>query len=269
MVNRKNLDPTESPAALFGAKVRKLRDKVGLTQADLADQVGYSNDTISKVETAAQAPSPELAQRLDAFFGTDETFQELQPLAAKEGIPAFFRPYAELESTSDAIRVYEPIAVTGLLETEEYARALLCPGQRLNQLDQSVATRMARQEVLRKEESPWVVVLIEEVALRKIVGDEDTTRAQLAHVLEMCQEPNINVLVVPAGAQVFPAAGFTLFSRENEPEIGFVESAGGTGRVIELSSQVERLRQLWDLISSAALTDVGSEALIRKVMESL
>lgn len=82
MVNRKRLDPTESAAALFGAKLRKFRDKAGLSQAQLADAVGYSNDTISKVETAAQAPSPALAERLDAHFETDDAFQELQPLAA-------------------------------------------------------------------------------------------------------------------------------------------------------------------------------------------
>ncbi|TDC55473.1 XRE family transcriptional regulator [Actinomadura sp. KC345] len=68
-----------------GQKLRKLRDEAGLSQAQLAEAVNYSNDTISKVETAAQAPSAELATRLDAHFGTGDTFQELQPLAAKEG----------------------------------------------------------------------------------------------------------------------------------------------------------------------------------------
>ena len=269
MVNRKQLDPTESAAALFGAKLRKFRDKAGLSQAQLADALGYSHDTISKVETAAQAPSHPLAERLDAHFDTDDQFQELQPLAAKEGVPSFFRPYAELESTANALRVYEPVAVTGLFETEDYARAVLRPGQRSHRLDQSVDSRMARQEVLQKEDPPWVVVLMPETAIRKIVGSKEVTKAQLARLLELLAEPNITVLVVPDDAQVFPAAGFTLFSRGDEPEIGFVESAGGTGRVIELRSQVQELRRLWDLISSMAIPDVASEALIRKVMESL
>lgn len=269
MVNRKNLDPTESPAALFGAKVRKLRDKAGLSQADLADRVGYSNDTISKVETAAQAPSPQLAERLDAFFGTDETFQELQPLAAKEGIPAFFRPYAELESTSDAVRVYEPVVITGLLQTEEYARAVMSPGQQPNALDLAVDARMNRQEVLQREKPPWVVIILLESVIRKVVGTKEITKTQLAHVCELGKEPNINILVVPDGAPVYPAAGFTLFASKYDSELAFVESAGGTGRVIELSSQVEELRRLWDLIANSAMTDVASEALIHKVMEGL
>lgn len=269
MVNRKNLDPTESPAALFGAKVRKLRDKAGLTQADLADQVGYSNDTISKVETAAQAPSPELAKRLDAFFGTDETFQELQPLAAKEGIPAFFRPYAELESTSDAVRVYDHVVVSGLLQTEDYAREVMRPGQLPHVLDLAVSTRMARQEVLWRDEPPWVVVLLMESAIRKIVGNPEITKAQLARLLELRDEPKINILIAPSNAPVFPASGFTLLSRADDSELGYVEGAGGNGHLIGVRSKVAQLRQLWDMIGSMALTDAASEALIREVMESL
>jgi transcriptional regulator with XRE-family HTH domain len=269
VVNRKRLDPTESAAALFGAKLRKLRDKAGLSQAQLAAEVGYSHDTISKVETAAQAPSPELAERLDAHFGTEDTFQELQPLAAKEGIPVFFRPYADLESAANAVRVYEPVVITGLLQSEEYARAVLRPGQRASVLDQSVAARMVRQEVLRRDEPPWIVILLAESVVRKIVGSKEITSAQLAHVLDLADEPHVNVLVVPDGADVYPSSAFTLFSREDEPDLGYVEGAAGLGRVIEQSAQVENLRRLWDMISSAAMSDVASKALIREVMEGL
>ncbi|MFG1851595.1 helix-turn-helix domain-containing protein [Actinomadura geliboluensis] len=269
MVNRKRLDPTESTAALFGAKLRKFRDKAGLSQAQLAEAVGYSHDTISKVETAAQAPSPQLAELLDAHFGTDETFRELQPLAAKEGIPVFFRPYADLERTANAIRVYEPVVITGLLQNEDYARAVLRPGQRPSVLDQSVAARMVRQEVLRRDDPPWVVILLAEPIVRKVVGSMEITKAQLARVLEVADEPHMNVLVVPDGADVYPSSAFTLFSRKDEPDLGYVEGAAGLGRVIEQSAQVENLRRLWDMIRNTAMSDVASKALIRKAMEGL
>ncbi|TDC73880.1 XRE family transcriptional regulator [Actinomadura sp. 7K507] len=185
MVNRKRLDPTESVAALFGAKLRNLRDKAGLSQAQLAEAVNYSNDTISKVETAAQAPSPELAARLDAHFNTGDTFQELQPLAAKEGIPTFFRPYAELENTADALRVYDHLVVSGLLQIEDYAREVMRPGQLPCDLDRTLATRMARQEVLRQDKPPWVVVLLTETAIRTVVGNKEITKAQLSRLLDL------------------------------------------------------------------------------------
>ncbi|TDC55463.1 hypothetical protein E1281_12460 [Actinomadura sp. KC345] len=143
------------------------------------------------------------------------------------------------------------------------------PGQYTNAIDLAVDARMNRQEVLRRKEPPWVVIVMLESVIRTEVGSKEITKAQLARVLELSQEPNINILVVPDGSQVFPAAGFTLFTLADEPEIGFVESAGGTGRVIELGSQVEELRRLWDLIGSSALTDSASRDLIREVMEGL
>ncbi|MFI0409908.1 Scr1 family TA system antitoxin-like transcriptional regulator [Actinomadura sp. 3N508] len=268
VVNRKQLDPSKSVAALFGAKLRDLRDKAGLSQAQLGDAIGYSNDTISKVETAAQAPSPELARCLDAHFNTNQ-FDELQPHAARESIPSYFRPYADLESTAIGVRVYEPVVITGLLQTDEYARAVLRPGQRPSKLDQSVAARMLRQEVLRREDPPWVVILLAEPVVRKLVGNKEITSAQLAHVLELADDAHVNVLVVPNGADVYPSSGFTLFSREDEPDLGYVEGAAGLGRVIEQSTHVERLRRLWDIISSAAMSEAASKALIREVMEGL
>ncbi|GAA2425797.1 helix-turn-helix transcriptional regulator [Actinomadura vinacea] len=269
MVNRKRLDPTESAAALFGAKLRKLRDQAGLSQAELAKELDYSHDTISKVETASQAPSPEFAKRADDYFETDEQFQELQPLAAKEGIPVFFRPYADLEWTATAVRVYEPFVVTGLFQTQDYAREVLRPGQRASKLEQSISTRMGRQGILTREDPPWIVVLIQETAVLKVVGNQDTTKDQLGKLLELVAEPHINVRVVPKDAQVFPSGGFTLFSRDDEPDIGYVEGAAIGGRVVELSSQVGELRKLWDMIGTAAMTDLASEALIREVWENL
>ncbi|NKZ06605.1 helix-turn-helix domain-containing protein [Actinomadura latina] len=269
MVNRKRLDPTESAAALFGAKLRKFRDKAGLSQAKLAETVGYSHDTISKVETAAQAPSPQLAELLDAHFGTDETFQELQPLAAKEGIPVFFRPYAELESTANAVRVYDHLVVSGLLQTEDYAREVLRPGQLAHDLDRAVASRMARQDVLARKDPPWVVVLLMESAIRNVVGTRDITKDQLNRLLELRQEPNISILIAPLNSPVYPASGFTLLSSKDNADLAYVEGAGGNGHVIELSSRVEQIRRLWDMISNVALTDTASEALIREVMEGL
>ena len=269
MVNRKRLDPTESTAALFGAKLRKFRDKAGLSQAQLAEAVGYSHDTISKVETAAQAPSPQLAELLDAHFGTDEQFQELQPLAAKEGILVFFRPYADLESTADALRVYDHVVISGLLQTEDYARAVLRPGQRPSALEQAVSTRLSRQEILRRDEPPWVVILLQESAIRKVVGDKGTTKAQLGRLLELLPEPHINILVVPDDAAVYPGGGFALFSHEDEPDVGYSEGAGSSGQVITQSSKVEEFRRLWDMLNHAALSNTASEALIQEVMESL
>lgn len=269
MVNRKRLNPTESVSALFGAKLRELRDAAGLSQAQLADHLGYSNDTISKVETAAQSPSFELAKLVDEFFDTGKQFQELQPLATREGIPTFFRDFADLEATATAIRAYDHVAVPGILQTDEYARAVMRPGQLQDDLDQMVASRMSRQEILQRKSPPWIFLLLYETAIRKIVGDEEITKAQLVQLLELMDEPYLTVLVVPTNAPVYPSSSFTLFSREEGPEIGYVEGAGGHSTLIQLSFHLEALRRSWDMISSTAMTEAASKALVREVMESL
>jgi transcriptional regulator with XRE-family HTH domain len=267
VVNRKRQDPTESAAALFGYKLRKLRDERGLSQVKLADDLHCSGDLISKIETAAQVATMATAVVIDQYFGTGETFQELQPLAAKEGLPGWFRQYADLEQQATSIRIYEHLLVTGLLQTEPYARQVLRAGQRDSALDEMVSSRMGRQTVLQKDDPPWLVLVIREAALREVVGAPEITKEQLRHVLDMTRLPNINVHVVPAGAQVYPSGGFTIFSFEGAPDVGYVESANGHGHVVELSSQVEGLKVWFDLVRSVAMPVDASEQLVRDIME--
>jgi transcriptional regulator with XRE-family HTH domain len=269
VVNRKRQDPTESAAALFGYKLRKLRDERGLSQVQLADELLCSGDLVSKIETAAQAPTMDTAVRIDAYFGTGETFQELQPLAAKEGLPGWFRPYADLEHQATSIRIYDPLVIIGLLQTEPYARHVLVAGQRDGALDRMVASRLGRQAVLRRDDPPWLVLLIREAALREVVGSQEVMKEQLQHVLDAMQEPNINVRVVPAGAPVYPSGGFTIFSFEDGPDIGYVEAVNGHGHVIESTSGVEGLKVTFDLASFVALPTEASERLIRDIMEGM
>jgi transcriptional regulator with XRE-family HTH domain len=269
VVNRKRQDPTESAAALFGYKLRKLRDERGLSQVKLADELHCSGDLISKIETAAQVATIDTAVAIDAYFGTDETFQELQPLAAKEGLPGWFRPYADLEQHAASIRIYDPLLVTGLLQTESYARHVLRAGQRDSALDQMVSSRMSRQAVLHRDDPPWLVFVTREVALREIVGSSEITKEQLRHILDVSQEPNINVHVLPAGAPVYPSGVFTIFSFDDGPDIGFVESVNGHGHAIEQHSEVEGLKMTFDLVTFAALPTEGSEGLIRNILEGM
>jgi transcriptional regulator with XRE-family HTH domain len=269
VANRKKLDPTESAAALFGFKLRKLRDERGLSQGKLAEDLHCSLDLISKIETAAHTATMDTAISFDVYFGTGEQFQELQPLAAKEGIPGWFRPYAEFEQEAASVRNYDPLLITGLLQIEPYARHVLKAAQRDRDLDQMVASRMGRQAVLRKENPTWLVFFIREAALREVVGSPEIMKEQLLHLLDVMQEPNINVQVVPTGAPVYPSGIFTIFSFEDGSDVGFVEGVNGHGHAIELSSDVEGLRVTYDRVSFAALSPEASEKLIRDIMEGL
>jgi transcriptional regulator with XRE-family HTH domain len=269
VANRKKLDPSKSAAALFGYKLRKLRDGRGLSQGKLAEDLHCSLDLISKIETAAQSATTDMAIALDEYFGAGEQFQELQPLAAKEGIPGWFRPYAEFEQQASSIRIYDPLLITGLLQIEPYARHVLRAAQRNGALDRAVSSRMDRQAILRQDDPPWLVFLIREAALREVVGGPEIMKEQFHHLLDAIQEPNINVHVVPTGATVYPSGIFTIFGFEDGPDVAFIEGVNGHGHAIELSSDVERLKVTYDLVGFAALSPGASEQLIRDIMEGL
>jgi transcriptional regulator with XRE-family HTH domain len=268
VVNRKKLDPTESAAALFAYKLRRLRDERGLSQIQLADALNCSGDLISKIETCAQAPRIELAKQFDEFFGTGEMFQELQPLVAKEGIPGGFRPYTDLEAPAASIRLFDPLHIAGLLQTEDYARAVLRSRNREDELDTLVAARMARQAILARDDPPWLVVILDERAIRKVIGGPEVMRAQLAHLLELAQRPNITLRVLPDSAAIYPSGKFTVFTFEDDPDVGYVDGAEGFDQPIVHHNQVEKLRILFDRLGAVALSLEDSVTLIKSVMES-
>ncbi|MFC5187963.1 helix-turn-helix domain-containing protein [Actinomadura harenae] len=270
LVNRKKLDPDKNIRSLLGAKLRKYRDAEGLTQAQLAAVLGYVPELISKIETGELAPVMKLAEALNHRYGT-EAFTELQPHAGREqaqaAVPEFFRSYISREADASALRIYEQRHIPGLLQTPEYATEVLRAGQRKSDLERKVDGRLDRQAVISGEDPAWLVVLLDEDAVRRVVGSPEITRAQLLKLLDWAAEPHISVLVVPAGAPVYPASGFTLISSEGAQDVAYTEGAGGGGEVIELSSRVAEIRRLWDMLSQVTLSPAASEKLIRDVAE--
>jgi transcriptional regulator with XRE-family HTH domain len=148
------LDPAGSAAALFGAKLRKQREAQGWTQEQLGEKVFCTGDQISKIELAKRTPSWELAVALDRIFGTGEAFQELWPLVNRETLPEWFRPYPELEAEAGTVRTFGLVLIHGLMQTENYAREIFRTGETPEKLDQLLAARLRRQEILASKEPP-------------------------------------------------------------------------------------------------------------------
>jgi transcriptional regulator with XRE-family HTH domain len=166
----RTLDPTASAAALFGAKVRKHREASGWTQDQLGEKVFCTGDLISKIELAIRSPSRQLATEFDRLFGTDEYFQELWHLVNKETLPDWFRPYPDLEAEASTVRTFGLALIHGLLQTEDYAREIFRTGQTPEELDQRLAARMKRQEILEGRTPPRLWVVLDDKALRAGVG---------------------------------------------------------------------------------------------------
>lgn len=153
-----------TPAGVFGAELRYHRTRAGLSQKDLAERVNVSHDVISKIETGERPPAEDFPARLDAIpeLDTSEALTRLWghlKKGLKQQAYGWFQRWADIEAAAATLRWYEPLVVPGLLQTEDYARAILAlrPGSDQDDLDVQVTVRMARQAVLDRAQL-WCVL---------------------------------------------------------------------------------------------------------------
>lgn len=114
-----------SATAMFSEELRRARARVGLTQDQLAEKVAYSPSPVAHVETGTRAPSADFAARADEALNTGGLLSRLQPFVRSEAYAAWFRDWVEIEREATTLRWFEPLLIPGLLQTEEYARAIL------------------------------------------------------------------------------------------------------------------------------------------------
>jgi transcriptional regulator with XRE-family HTH domain len=265
----RKLDPTASAAALFGAKVRKHREAQGWSQQQLGDKVFCTGDLISKIELAVRSPSQQLAAEFDRLFGTGEYFQELWHLVNKETLPDWFRPYPELEAEATTIRTFGLALIHGLLQTEDYAREIFRTGQASEKLDQLLAARMKRQEILARGAPPRLWVVLDERALHSDVGGSEVMRGQVAHLIELAQLPNITIQIVPDGRGAYLGLNgpITILTFEEGPDVAYFDNQVG-GQLVEEAAAVEKCEVRFELIRASALSQEESLELLKASLES-
>jgi transcriptional regulator with XRE-family HTH domain len=263
----RDLDPSSSVLAFFGAELRRLRAAVGTSQEELGQQIAYSGSLVGMVETARRAPTRDFAERCDTALATGGVLTRLWPLVSQEALPRWFRPFAEVERTATSIRSWEPMVIPGLLQTEEYARALITawqPGDGRETVQQQVTARMERQQLLAREDPPLLWMIISEVALRNPVGGPAVLRDQLGQVLDReAEHPKIIVQVVPLDAGAHPGleGPLVLLTLRGQPDLAYLE-VQGRGQLVENTSEVARYGLLYDMLRAVALPPDASRELI-------
>ncbi|MGW4088143.1 helix-turn-helix domain-containing protein [Streptomyces sp. NPDC004822] len=259
-------------AALFGARVRRLRTAAGLTQAELGERTHVVSTRITQIERASGAkPTLELARALDTALGADDLLVELWPYVYREAFPDWSRKFMELSERAVAVHEYAAHVVPGLLQTEDYARAVLSVGRTLGgkeQLEERVSLRMGRQERLRAPRRPELWVILDEAVLRRPVGGRDVMRAQLAWLLDTATERQITVQVLPFDQGEHDALGgsLTLLTLPDGTEAAYTEGAH-YGQLIEEPGEVTRFALTYDRLRAAALPPLMSLDMIRSVRE--
>jgi len=268
--------------SLFVDEMRAMREARGWSQAELARQASYSGALIGMVETYQRAPTQELARALDRAFAspgysedsesggwTPGTFGRLWVKLRTVSFPTAFRPFAEREAEATALRTFEHSLVPGLLQTQDYARAVLAtkPGASEADIEADVAERIARQWILTREDPapPRLWVLIDEGILYRPVAPEAVMREQLEHLIAMSKLPTVTIQVVPyaAGGHSGLLGAFIVADLPTPQSIVFLEDVSG-GRVAEDAVAVADVALRFDALRSDALPKAASRDLIAK-----
>ncbi|MFI6339432.1 Scr1 family TA system antitoxin-like transcriptional regulator [Streptomyces sp. NPDC050535] len=259
-------------AALFGSRVRRLRTAAGLTQAELGAKTHVVASRITQIERCSGAkPTLELARVLDEVLGGDGLLVDLWPYVYREAFPDWSRAFMAHSERAVFIREYGAHLVPGLLQTEDYARAVLSVGLSLqgeDHLEERVSARLGRQERLTSSDRPALWVVLDEAVLRRPVGGWAVMRAQLARVLDAASDRHITVQVLPfeQGEHDVMGGSLTILELPDGSEVAYTEGAH-YGQLVEEPAEVERFRLFYDRLRAAALPPLMSLDMIRSVME--
>ncbi|MFB7509249.1 helix-turn-helix domain-containing protein [Streptomyces broussonetiae] len=229
---------TSAPTVLrmiLGRRLQDMRLDAGASLEDAAKALRVKTLTIRRLEKAEVALKPLYVEKLLETYGADrqviDEFVDLAEQANQPGwwhsyrdaVPSWFTAYVSLETSAKTLRTYEPQYVTGLLQTPDYARAVLrggLPHGSEEELARRVELRLRRQSLLEREDAPTLWVVMEEAVLHRAVGSPEVMREQIERLLNVSELEHVSVDIVPfaAGAHVGACAPFTYF-RFEEPEL--------------------------------------------------
>lgn len=258
------LDPGSSLLAFFGAELRRRRTAAGLSQDQLGHAITYSAALVGRVEVGERMPSLDLAQRCDDVLATGGLFAHLRESmdSGMHAYPAWFREFVERERDATSIREFNALAIPGLLQTEDYARALFraCkPADSDEAISQHVAARLERQRIMDRVKPPILWAVVDEGVLRRPVGGVQVFRAQLAHLAEVGRHPGVMFQVMPfsAGAHAGLLGEFIVLGLPRGEEVAYTESVE-SARLIERADEVAAFNLAFDLIRAVALSPQAS-----------
>lgn len=269
-------------------ELRRLRDAAGLHQTEVVKQLDWSISKLIRIENGSVGVSVTDVRALAALYGAEpELVEELVRLARvtrarqwwssyRHVLSPSHREYIAYEADASAIYVAHPTAVPGLLQTEDYIRAILAP--RLDpaspeRIEAEFDVRRRRQrEILHSGHPPAFHVILDESALRRHIGGVKVMRTQLEHLASLPDDlVSIAVWPLRAGAHVAMQGAFTVmeFANEGEPGVLFLESAAAGNPIERDQDQVHKYRRAFDAMMERCLVGADARSLIRTIADDL
>jgi transcriptional regulator with XRE-family HTH domain len=264
----------ESPLRVFGAMLAYYRTRAGMTPEQLGARVFVSGSQIRKVEAGTRTPTEDLAKACEGVgeLGCNGALTELYEILGEKlkrrAYPGWFAAWPDKEAQARRLRSFELVVVPGLLQTEDYARAVLSTrvGATEDEIDETVAARLARQQILERHEPPELWAILDEGVLRRPVGGSDVMYGQLTHLAAMARRPHIVIQMIPtaAGAHEGMRGGaFVIADFDDAATIAYQDTAV-SGQIIEDASEADALAHTWDTLRLEALPRAASLSLIEE-----
>lgn len=263
----------------LGRQIRVLRERAGLTQRQLGEALGYSEEQISSLERGRRVPQDDFLDAADELLGANGVLS-----AAKEDVarakakarvkhPAWFRNYARLEQEAVEVHDFSNQAVPGFFQTEDYARAVFTSRQPLfdeTTVEERVGARLARQGFLTQWPPPMVSAIIAESVLRQPFGGRDVQRGQLQRLAALSDLRNVTIQVMPLDSEEHAGMGgpFTLLTPKGRPQVAYLE-VQHISRLITDPEEVRVLAAKYGTIRAQALAPRESLLMIEKMLGEL
>ncbi|MFD5590522.1 helix-turn-helix domain-containing protein [Streptomyces griseorubiginosus] len=270
-------DGTAGLFVALGKMVKLLRERKGLTQKEFGELVGYGPDAVSAMERGVRTLRPEVLVKADELLDAGgllkEVLPEVEQAMAKSRTrhPEWYRDYAGLEAEAVSLYDYSTMGVLGLLQTEDYARAVFT--QRHPPLDEEtiekrVADRLSRQQLFEKWPPPECSFVIEQAVLERPIGGRSVHVGQLKRLLQVGRMRNVQLQVMPSGRDEHPSLGgsFTLLIPKGREQVAYMEIQGYP-RLITDREEVRVLAARYGIIRAQALNPHESLDLIEKMLE--
>ncbi|MEU3208382.1 helix-turn-helix transcriptional regulator [Streptomyces cyaneofuscatus] len=268
------VDPDDEPGAAVvaavGRQIKAWREAAGMRAAEFGTAMGYSEDLIYKVEGGRRIPRPEFMDGADGVLGAEGKLAAMKADIAEVRYPKKIRDLARLEARAVELAAYGSHNLHGLLQTEEYARALLGtrrPVLTPDELERALAARMARQSIFSRTPAPELSFVQEEATLRRPVGGVAVWRRQLENLLRLSELPFVDIQVMPTARWDHPGTGgrIQVLKFADGSAVGRADDEFA-GRPISHPKQLRILELRYGITQARALTPEESQAFIEQVL---
>ncbi|URN17270.1 MULTISPECIES: helix-turn-helix domain-containing protein [Streptomyces] len=267
---RSEPDVNSGVLRVFGRQLKRFRLRAGLERPEFGAVTGYSVSTIAAYEQGRRVPPPRFIDQADEVLDAGGVLQEMKEEVARAQYPAFFRDAARLEGEAVELWVYATQAVPGLLQTEEYMRAVFGmwrPPLDEETVEQRVAARLARQQIFERRPAPLLSFVIDEAVVRRPLGGWPVMRSQLERLLLVGALRNVEIQVMPLDCEDNAGVDgpFTLLNRAGGDQVAYLEAQGRSTMVSD-RREVQGIASRYGIIRAQALTPCESLDFVEKLL---